>query len=68
MGSYDPSDVVFLLKAVNIAPISVARKESLIQSGRAHYSGMISEERRPDERYMALFMEAWKRSGSAHGP
>jgi hypothetical protein len=57
-GSYAPQDVTFLLKPVQIAPTDIAAKERLIQSGEAHYSEMISEERRPDARYMEIFEAA----------
>lgn len=57
-GSYAPQDVTFLLKPVQIAPTDIADKERLIQSGAAHYSEMISEERRPDARYMEIFETA----------
>lgn len=56
--SYNPEDVTFLLQEVSIDPTGIAEKEHLIQSGRAHYSEMISEERRPDARYMDIFHEA----------
>jgi len=57
-GSYAPEDVTFLLKRVHLAPIPIEEKERRIQTGAAHYSEMISEERRPDARYLALFEEA----------
>ena len=57
--TYAPDDVTFLLKPVEIAPTPVVEKEVLIQSGRAHYSEMISSERRPDARYMEIFEAAW---------
>lgn len=57
-GSYAPQDVTFLLKPVKIALTDIAAKERLIQSGKAHYSEMISEERRPDARYMEIFEAA----------
>ncbi len=57
-GSYAPHDVTFLLKPVQIATTDIAAKERLIQSGKAHYSEMISEERRPDARYMEIFEAA----------
>ena len=57
-GSYRPEDITFLLKPVQIAPTDVATKERLIQSGSAHYSEMISKERRPDARYLAIFEQA----------
>lgn len=61
-GSYAPEDVTFLLKRVEIAPTPVEEKEAAIQSGARHYSEMISEERRPDDRYMAIFSEALDRA------
>ncbi len=57
-GSYAPEDVTFLLQRVWIHPTPVEEKERLIQTGAAHYSEMISEERRPDARYLDLFEAA----------
>ena len=57
-GSYDPDDVVFLLKLVQVQTTGVAEKERRIQTGEAHYSEMISEERRPDARYMDYYERA----------
>lgn len=61
-GSYPASDVDFLLTQLDLAPTSVEEKEVLIQSGRQHYSEMISEEARPDPIYLGIFNEAWDRS------
>jgi hypothetical protein len=47
--------VRFLLTPIEIDPTGVVEKERLIQTGAAHYSEMISEERRPDARYLSLF-------------
>ncbi|MFT5894055.1 MAG: hypothetical protein ACI8VW_000922 [bacterium] len=58
VGTYNPEDITFLLKPVQIVPTEIATKERMIQSGAAHYSEMISEERRPDERYLKIFEEA----------
>jgi hypothetical protein len=58
VGTYNPEDITFLLKPVQIAPTDIATKERMIQSGAAHYSEMISEERRPDERYLTIFEQA----------
>jgi hypothetical protein len=52
------TDVEFLLKPVALEPTPVEEKERRIQTGVSHYSEMISEERRPDARYLALFEEA----------
>jgi hypothetical protein len=57
-GSYLPEDCTFLLKPVAIAPTDVVAKEQAIQSGRRHYSEMLSVENTPDERYMRLFYRA----------
>src|SRR4051794_41640423 len=62
-GSYDPEDVVFLLKPVRLEPTPVPEKERLIQSGRRHYSEMGSREHRPSPGYLRLFREALRRAG-----
>lgn len=61
-GSYEPDDVVFLLKQVKVQTIGIAEKERLIQTGAAHYSEMISDERRPDQRYLDIFEMAFRRN------
>lgn len=63
-GSYAPGDIDFILKAVSMAPTAVAEKEAAIQSGKKHYSEMISEEARPDARYMALYEDALARGAA----
>jgi hypothetical protein len=60
-GSYDPADVTFLLKLVDISDTPVAEKERLIQSGRRHYSEMITRERLPSAEYLRVFHEAVQR-------
>ena len=59
--SYAPADVTFLLTPVRIAPTDIAEKERLIQAGEVHYSAMISEERRPDARYLKIYEQALER-------
>lgn len=66
-GSYAPDDVVFLLKPVRVAATDVAEKERLIQTGAAHYSEMISEERLPDARYLGIFEDAFTRNTERMG-
>ncbi|MCS7046621.1 MAG: cysteine protease StiP family protein, partial [Gemmataceae bacterium] len=61
-GSYDPSDVTFLLKPVRLEPLAVAEKERLIQSGRRHYSELISRESLPSPAYLRVFHEAVQRN------
>lgn len=58
-GSYQPEDVLFLLKPVEMAPTAVEEKEQLIQSGRRHYSEMLAPESVPDADYMTLFRKAF---------
>jgi hypothetical protein len=60
-GSYLPADVAFLLKPVRLAPTGVAEKERLIQSGRRHYSEMISAEKLPSAAYLEVFHRALER-------
>jgi hypothetical protein len=63
-GSYRYGDVDFLLKRLPLADfVDVADKEALIQSGRRHYSEMLSPERAPSARYLALFDEACRVNG-----
>jgi hypothetical protein len=57
-GSYDPDDVTFLLKPVQLEPTEVAEKEHLIQSRRLHYSEMISRERLSSPQYLSVFQQA----------
>lgn len=63
-GSYAPADVTFLLKPVSLAATDVQAKERLIQSGRRHYSEMISAEAPPDPAYLQLYREALARNGA----
>ncbi len=63
-GSYDPDDVIFLLKPAVIAPTPVAEKEALIQSGARHYSEMLSAEGVPDARYLELYRAALATNGA----
>lgn len=58
-GSYRPDDVEFLLKPISMTFIAdLDTKERLIQSGKRHYSEMLSPERLPSDRYRELFMQA----------
>jgi Phosphoribosyl transferase (PRTase)/PELOTA RNA binding domain len=63
-GSYDPSDVTFLLKPVSLNTTDVATKEILIQSGQRHYSEMLSPETPPTPEYLALYDAALARNGA----
>lgn len=57
-GSYTLDDVQFLLKPIHIEDTPVAMKEALIQSGKKHYSQMLSHESLPSKAYLTLFHEA----------
>ena len=67
-GSYRADDVSFLLKPLPLAAfaaelVDVASKEALIQSGKRHYSEMLSPERLPSNRYLQVFDEACRANG-----
>jgi len=57
-GSYAPHDVQFLLTPLTMPDTPVGIKEALIQSGKKHYSQMLSHESLPSEDYLALFYQA----------
>lgn len=57
-GSYQKDDVCFLLQKMQIKPTSVEDKEQLIQSGKKHYSQMISQEKAPTPEHLAHYKEA----------
>lgn len=58
-GSYHRDDVRFLLKPLALASfVDVPDKERLIQSGRRHYSEMLSRESLPSARYLDVFGQA----------
>ena len=63
-GSYEPQDVTFLLKPVSLTPVDVGTKERLIQSGRRHYSEMLSPEAVPGPEYLRLYEEALARNAA----
>ena len=71
-GSYAPGDVTFLLEPIGpqeAAALAVepAEKERLIQTGRRHYSEMITPESAPSPRYRAIFDAALARHGPRMG-
>jgi len=62
-GSYQLGDVDFLLKKLDMRPISnVIEKERLIQFGVRHYSEIIGLEQQPSAKYLLLFYEAVERN------
>jgi len=71
-GSYDPADVTFLLRPASPAEAAAlfeepAAKERLIQSGRRHYSEMITPERAPSAAYTSIFETALTRHARRMG-
>ncbi|ANM13614.1 MULTISPECIES: cysteine protease StiP domain-containing protein [unclassified Rhizobium] len=67
LGSYAEYDVTLLLKRVDIQPTDTATREEAIQSGRRHYSEMISAEMAPTREYMELFAKAMATGGPRMG-
>ena len=68
-GSYRPEDVEFLLKPLSLEALKALDlikdtrdKERLIQSGKRHYSEMLSLESLPSPVYRRLFFEAHQRN------
>ena len=61
-GSYNAADTTFLLKPIEMEFVDVATKENLIQSGRHHYSEMISYETAPSEKYTRMFISLTARN------
>jgi hypothetical protein len=61
-GSYQENDVSFLLKIIDLKTTDVAEKEKAIQSGKKHYSEMLSPEYLPSEKYLNIFRESMKRN------
>lgn len=62
-GSYRPDDVEFLLKPISVSTIdSIEDKEQFIQTGKRHYSEMLSPEKIPLGSYRALFYQAFERN------
>lgn len=58
-GSYRPEDVTLLLKPIQMDFMDdMAKKEAMIQSGKRHYSEMLSSEKAPSQAYLRLFHAA----------
>ena len=57
-GSYAPDDVRFLLKPMSLPDTPVHLKETLIQSGKKHYSQLLTHESLPPDDYLPLFYRA----------
>lgn len=57
-GSYTADDVQFLLKPVTMPDTPIHIKEALIQSGKNHYSQILTHESLPPDDYLPLFYQA----------
>lgn len=57
-GSYLPEDVHFLLTPIAMEMTPIELKEELIQSGRRHYSDMLSQEPAPTQWHLDVFARA----------
>jgi hypothetical protein len=57
-GSYSLDDVEFLLKPIVMQDTPIHLKEALIQSGKKHYSQMLTHESLPPEHYLSMFYQA----------
>lgn len=57
-GAYRQGDVHFLLTPVDMEMTPVEQKEALIQSGKKHYSDMLSQEPEPTHWHLDLFSQA----------
>lgn len=62
-GSYGHKDVSFLLNKVNIEATPVELKEALIQSGKKHYSEMITRESEPSKFHVEIYQKAMESNG-----
>lgn len=54
-GSYRADQTIFLLDRLELPDTPIEEKERLVQSGRRHYSELITRERAPDPGYEELF-------------
>lgn len=60
--TYSPEDAILLIDEVkNFTFTDVKKKETLIQSGKAHYSSMLSKEALPTEMQMEVFHASLER-------
>lgn len=63
-GSYACDDVEFLLRPIQLKMTSVEDKEKLIQSGKAHYSDMLSQEPEPSPEHLNIYEDALENSAT----
>ncbi|PWQ98565.1 cysteine protease StiP family protein [Leucothrix arctica] len=54
-GSYTEQDCRFLLQPIQLTMLSVEEKERQLQSGKKHYSEMVSQEAAPSRAYLDVF-------------
>lgn len=63
-GSYQPEEVTFLLRRIEVSATPLEERERLIQSGQRHYSEMIGPEDAPTRQRMRLFRESLLTNGT----
>lgn len=66
-GSYDPSDVRFLLRPMALSPVPAHIREPLMASGARHYSEMLPPEAPPSPAYMDHYAQALARHAGTLG-
>ncbi|WP_429037776.1 cysteine protease StiP family protein [Aeromonas media] len=57
-GAYPTADIQFLLNKIDMEMTDVEAKEALIQSGKRHYSEMLSQENPPTRQHLDIFAKA----------
>ena len=61
-GAYPARDITFLLNKITMEMTDVADKEAMIQSGKRHYSEMLSQENPPTEQHLQIFAKAMEQN------
>ena len=61
-GSYLPDDVEFLLRPLEMQPLSMAEREKRVINNEAHYSEMIGRERPPELDRLRIFRRLYENS------
>lgn len=57
-GAYPETDIQFLLRPIAMAMTDLALKEELIQSGKAHYSDLLSQEAIPSPEHLSIYRQS----------
>lgn len=62
-GSYNPQDVNFLLKKIQMTSTDIDTKEKMIQKENSHYSQLLTFEKAPTKEYMDIFYATLQKNG-----